>query len=216
MGRQSDGSVCSLACSPDGKRLISRSSQSVYVWEPSSRRLLHRFERGASTDVPPATDGEYLYEERNGDVVQRELATGEIVRTIVSHGKVMVLEVDANGRHLASVGYDQRLCLVDIPSGKLVWEALHPAGIGGANRFLTPTLAFGPQGTIATASCAGDPTSWTIHLWQNGRELISFKGHSDFVFGAAFAGDRQLFSWSGDGDLRRSDLPMLDTLKGHP
>jgi WD40 repeat protein/serine/threonine protein kinase len=114
---------------------------------------------------------------------------------------------------LAAYGSGPKVCVMDLRSGKKLWEAV-------ASKEAIIALAFSPDGkTLACA--AGFVGSSEIGLWDaaGGNETGRLEGHSYYVTSLVFWPDgKKLASSSTDQTIRIWDVASekcLDVLRGH-
>jgi RNA polymerase sigma factor (sigma-70 family) len=191
---------CSVAYSPDGKRLATGGP--VRVWDlttgqalltvPTHGGLVHFAPDGQSLAVSGADDGE---------VVLVSAADGK-ERHRLPHPKVLRAAFSPDGALLATIGEDGALRLWETATGRPRAEWARPFAGEGHH---PAAVAFDPAGRTLAAG----GTDGVIRLWDvaAGRERRALTGHRNYVTGLFFAPDgRTLYSVSWDRTARRWDV----------
>jgi len=208
------GWVTSVAFSPDGKYILSGSSDNTLkLWgEISSGREIRSFE-GHSDDVRSVAfslDGKYaLY--GNSEVSKLwEISSGRVIR--VFRGRVLFANSTTfgpDGKYVLSGGWG-KTSLWEISSGHEI------RSFKGHSSFVR-SVAFSPNGELALSG--GDDQ--TMKLWDisSGREIRSFKGHSGDFKTVAFSPNGELaLSGGEDSTLKLWEISSgreIRTFKGH-
>jgi hypothetical protein len=123
--REHEGTVYSVAWSPNGKTLASGShDQRVKLWEAATGKLLTTLKGHADTveGVAWSPDGKTLASgSRDQTVKLWEAATGKLLRTLQGHtGAVYSIAWSSDGKTLASGSDDQSMKLWEAATGKLL------------------------------------------------------------------------------------------------
>jgi WD40 repeat protein len=159
IGRELTLFIRRLAWSPDGTRLVGGGDDgSVYVWDASEGKLLHRMpgHQGAVMCVAFSPDGSWLASASGEALLVWEVQSGASRRALGSHlGGANAVTWEPNGERLLSGGSDGRLRWWDLHSGECVRE--HEAHEGAVQ-----ALKVSPEGR-RLASCGNDGT---IKLWD--------------------------------------------------
>jgi hypothetical protein len=198
-----DGSINSVAFSPDGKMLASASSdQTIRLWEVASgesRRELPGH-AGAFNNVAFSPDGKMLASASFDDTIRLwEVASGESHRELKGHSDpIWSVAFSPDGKILASASLDSTIRLWEVTSGESRRELKgHTSYVVG--------VAFSPDGKmLASASLDGTIRLWDAASGESHRELI---GHTDDVNSMAFSPDgKMLASASSDQTIWLWDL----------
>ena len=211
------GGVCSVAFSPDGKRLVSGSEdRTIRLWDTATgtQLLTLKGHSGPVRCVAFSPDGRHLASGSGGtDKTIRiwDTATGTELLAIKGHSNwVCSVAFSPDGKRLASGSYDNTIGIWDTATGKKLYALKGHSDV-------VRSVAFSPDGR-RLASGSQDRTT---RLWDTvtGKELLALKGHSAPVLSLAFSPDgKRLASGSQDSTTRLWDTVTgkeLLTLKGH-
>ena len=207
--------VFSAAFSPDGKRIVTGSTQgTAKVWDASSGRELLTLKGHSSViySVAFSPDGQRIV---TGSADQTakvwEAASGRALLTLTGHSdEVCSVAFSPDSRRIATASEDKTAKVWDAASGR---ELLTLKG----HSALIWAVAFSPDGQrIVTGSYDGTAKVWDA---ASGRELLTLKGHSNWVDGVAFSPDgRRIVTGSDDNTAKVWEAATgreLLTLKGH-
>jgi WD40 repeat protein len=152
--------VCAVAFSPDGRRLVTAGGDSaVQVYDVATRQRIHRLEghAGSVLEAEISPDGRIIASASDDTTIKLwDMATGAEIRTLRGHRReVTRIAFSPDGARLASSSNDQTLKLWDVVSGQ---EMLTLRGHGDIVR----GLAFSHDGQ-RIASCSRDGT---IKIWE--------------------------------------------------
>lgn len=184
-----DGTVESMAFTPDGKILATANHSGIQLWDLASRRELRKMpaskEAAASGEVfrmAMSPDGKTVALGSNDKIIHLwEVSTGKEVRQLVGHTTtIYAVAYSPDGKTLASAGADNSVRVWDLATGKEILKRE-----GNATGFTD--IAFSPDGSKLAASSWGN-TAW---LWQvrDGKELRQFRGHTSRLTSVAFSPD---------------------------
>jgi hypothetical protein len=193
--------VWSVAFSPDGKRLASRSDdQTVKLWDAATGQELLAL-KGHTEDVRSVAfspDGKRLASGSSDNTVKLwDAATGQELLTLKGHtGFVGSVAFSPDGKRLATVSLDQSGSTVKLWDAATGQELLtlkgHTRGVS--------LVAFSPDGKRLAGG-----SSNTVKLWDaaTGQELLTLKGHAGLVVSVAFSPDgKRLASVSSDNTVK--------------
>jgi WD40 repeat protein len=194
--------IGAVAFSLDGKTLALARGTEVFLFDPSNGSVVRTLEphSGRVTALRFSRKGDVVATASGvpgqfGEVRLYDPATGTLIRTLSGYKDAIYgLDVSADGRHIASAGYDRELVL---------WEAATGARkhtLKGHNDAVY-ALAFSPDGA-KLASASGDRT---FKLWSvaKGERLDTFSQPLQDQYAVAFSGDgRKLFGAGGDNRVR--------------
>lgn len=201
-------SVWSIACSPDGKTLVSghHADSTVKIWDLTTQTLLHTL-RGhiwAVHSVAFSLDGQTVASGSfDGNIKLWNVRTGREIhnlqglahhpvnpfKSFFNDNIVYTVAFSPDGQTLASGGEKQPIKLWSLSNGNV-------KGILTGHSQSVYTVAFSPDGkTLASGS-----SDFTIRIWNllTGEPTFTL-GHSGSVYSLAFSTDGQIIV-SGSGD----------------
>jgi WD40 repeat protein len=181
----------------------------VALWDVRTQRLRDRLEVPADVWPPGfafAPDGEGLVVARAGDVLWRNLATGQY-RVLKKLGKrISALAFSPDGKLLAVGADGGAVMLWDVAAGQELATLQGKETVSG--------LAFSPDGKLLAA---GDgrgrvPSYGVVHIWDvaSRRLRASLPGHDNQVGDVAFSADGKTLASGGD------DVRLWEVASGKP
>ncbi|MHC4938848.1 MAG: WD40 repeat domain-containing serine/threonine protein kinase [Planctomycetota bacterium] len=182
----------------------------IRIWDKATgadvKYIPEKGDRLSSLAYSP--DGKWIVagsEDGTGRVHDAE--TGELVATLTGHTvSVTSIAVDASSRRVVTGSADQSVRIWSIDgSGEATVLKGHAARV--------QAVAFGPDGTVASADDAG-----VVILWESGKPR-RLTGHQGAVFGVAFSPDGKSLATAGaDHTIRlwnAVDGAEQEVLRGH-
>jgi WD40 repeat protein len=210
-GKHKEGEAASLAFTPDGGRLASACVGNVTVWDLATEKELFTRER-SGTHAVFSPDGQTLAmagysRDTEGHPMLRitfaDAGTGEGERsTQPVHGQTTRLVYSPDGRRVAAGAVlDMGYCLLR------VWNAetgLLEAEFPMRTQHILG-LAFSPDNQRLYADSGGFATPAEVKCYDltSQREVLSFRGHEETIFGLALSADgKRLVTVSADKSVR--------------
>jgi WD40 repeat protein len=209
------GEVLAVACSADGRRLVSGSADGdILVWDAEGGQqlaCLHGHEDQVNC-VACTPDGQRLASGSRDATVRLWDADGGPARLCLrGHaGEVLGVALSRDGQRLASAGHDQTVRIWDADTGREL------ACLTGHTNKVTG-VAFAPDGR----RLASGSYDRTVRLWDldSGKELTCLQGHEGVVTSVAFDGSgERVVSGCSDGTVGWWDASsgrQLASLKEH-
>jgi WD40 repeat protein len=176
----------SLTFSPDGRRLASRSSNEIQVWDAASGREVSTL-RGHIGDIMSmafSPDGKWLASAsraHNSNSVTLKVfdpGSDQELKTFTGHAeKVFSVVCSPDGRRLASTHFDDKVRLWDVSTDD------KPRILKGHTCTIT-NMAFSPDGTRLASL---DGPRGRVLLWDvaGGQQLLILKGPADVALNAS-------------------------------
>ncbi len=199
--------VRDLRFSADGRRLIGTASVPI-AWSPRTGREVHRFPEVPRTSQFSfsvlSPDESLLATGDGGDIRLSDARTGQEVRVLKGHGKVLRSVTFLPGGRLASCGAGGTTRIWDVVSGR----QLHNLTGGKGTWRLEPS----PEGHyLASASEARGPSGqYEVILWDvtTGREVRRLSmGRAFRAFMLTFSPDGRRLAAGGPVEARIWDVP---------
>jgi len=198
------GRVDAVACSPDGRQLLTASEGTARLWEVASGREIRKFE-GHSKKISAVQSVAFSPDGRRvllggGDAWLWDAATGKLIQRFEGHkGRFFGIQSVAfspDGRRVLTGSGDKTARLWDAGTGEEMrkFEG-HTSSVN--------CVAFSPEGRwVLTGS-----HDKTARLWDagTGEETRKFEGHTSSVSCVAFSPDGQ-WVLTGGGDARLWDV----------
>jgi len=195
--------VNALRFSPDGKLLATGSGEptrggEIKIWQVADGKLAQEIKNVHSDAVFSldfSADGKYLASGAADKFVKVvELATGKIVKSFEGHTHhVLGVSWKRDGRILASSGADNVIKIWDLVTGE------RKKTIEGFTKEVTTVAFVGP--TDQAVACSGD--NQVRRLKENGDNVRSFEGVSDFMHSAAVTPDGKIVVAGGQDSVLR-------------
>ncbi len=193
-------SVNAMAFALGGKVLVSGSGlvagdYELIFWDMPDGKLRRKTKEQTANIVSLAVtpDGRTVVSgSTNGKVYFWNPADGKLIKTLAVDTNSKPLTVSPDGRRLAcddsNLSSKCRICVWELPSGKLLHHLPHPASDNYR------TLGFSPDGGMLLAHTGG-----TVQLWDVGAGVLRYAMFSDSGADAvALSADgRLLATWSG-------------------
>jgi WD40 repeat protein len=205
-----EDSVTSAAFSPDGRTVLTgNSDKKARLWDAATGKLIRSFEghTGPVNAVAFSPDarlvvtgsGSVLGESHDNSVRIWDAATGRQIRSFIGHGDSVKSVAFSPDGHLILTG-----------GGEFFGHNTDNQGIGSgspasASEVVIPIPDKKSGGVDVPAGSTADNT---VRLWDvaTGKEIRSFKGHSNEVKSVAFSPDgRFVLTGSMDGTARMWD-----------
>ena len=212
-----EGSVIAVAVTPDGKRIVSGSSDNnLKVWGLESGQCLATF--GGHTNsihaIAVTPDGKKIVSSSYDKTLKVwDLESGLCISNLIGHSEwVGGIAITPDGKKVVSGSLDKTLKVWDLESGLcLLTLKGHTEAIP----------EFGVAVTPDGRNIISGSRDKTIKMWDlaSGKCIETFEGHTEFVMGVAVTPDgKKVVSSSKDETLKVWDLESgqcLATFEGH-
>jgi WD40 repeat protein len=207
----SDGNLLSVAFSPDGQRFVSGFSDGTLrvCRAATSQEKVSLNGHDGKVEVAFSPDSKRVV---SGDVAGSvrvwEVATGQQILSLKGHtDAVSSIAFSPDGQRVVSGGGDGVLRVWETVTGR---QVLSLKGHNGT----VECVAFSPDGKQIISGNGGEDGSGLalpgeVKVWdaENGRELLSLKGHTGAVLNVAFSPDGQrIVSGGGDRAVRKWEV----------
>lgn len=219
------GTVYSVAISRDGKRIASGGADDfARLWDADTGKELHKFlgQSGMVTTVALSHDGKWLAAGTGGTGVHSsdlEQNFGARVFNVNTRTRAKLFEQTAGvravafshqGNWLAAAGWNKKLLLWDMSTGKVLRE------FAGHEDIVAAVGLTMNDKSLVSASFDGTAKAWDA---QTGKHVRTFKGHTDAIYCLALSRDGKMLATGGsDRTVRLEELATGKTiriLKGH-
>ena len=208
------GEILSVAFSPDGRHIISGSSdQTIKLWDADSGREIRTFSSHSESvnSVAFSFDGKYIISGSSDKMMKLwDTTTGCEMKTLPDYTKVFSVAFSPNGK----------LALSSSSAGDVkLWDVEKYLEIRTFSRHKGSvyTVSFSPEGKQFLSGSRDK----TVKLWdvETGREIRTFSGHTDEIYSVAFSPDgKQILSGSRDQTMKLWDAATgreIKTFSGH-
>lgn len=194
------GTSMILASDAAGQSLTAANEEQTCTWDIPTRQLRWRRSDIAVTSLAMHPTAQTIVcGTRQGAVVELDLASGDLQRTLAQHKSAITgLDVSADGLLVASIGLDRRLLMTDYRRPETLWSQQH---------YPNAEISFSPTGdTLVSSGFVND--NWMLMTWDvaTGEARAELRGHRGIILGIIFDKDNHLYSWSSDGTIRTWDL----------
>ncbi|KAK0276049.1 hypothetical protein LTR91_002398 [Friedmanniomyces endolithicus] len=189
-------SVTGLVFSPDGKTLMSGSTDCMVIWDAATGEQMQKYEHETGVSgVAFSQDGNRMASVSGDSIVIRDAATGDVTRKLIGHHDYVTAAVfSPDSKTLSSASDDGTLRLWDVETEKEMRKqelALPVVEKALAFSFDNKTLAYG------SGEC--------MIMW--GVKKQKLRGHTDVITAVAFLLDgRTVVSGSRDMTARLWDI----------
>lgn len=210
LGRHPGRDLVGLACTVDGRHLLSLSADSLCAWNLESKTLAWRRGGGAVRCFDVRSDSHSVVCGRqDGHIEEIEIDSGSTVRSVAGPSwRFLRLRLSPDGRMIVCVGGGGELHLLHWPTATPVWHNPSFRGHMVAAGF----ALFSPCGKLLITP--GEEDFRTMAIWSvsTGQRVGELRGHTKPILGAAFSDDGRLASWGSDGTIRTWDVQQRTAL----
>ncbi|ALF52880.1 hypothetical protein ACX27_08450 [Nostoc piscinale CENA21] len=215
-GQYTEGSVNSVALSPDGRTLASGSEdKTIKIWNLTTGQVIRTLNGHSKSvnSVAFSADGRTLASDSYDKTIKIwNVATGQEIRTLNGHSKSFLsVALSPDGGTLASGSLDDKTIKIwNLTTGQVIRT------LNGHSKSVN-SVAFSADGrTLASGSY-----DKTIKIWNvaTGQKIRTLNGHSDSVLSVALSPDgKTLASGSEDKTVKIWNIATgqeIRTLNGH-
>lgn len=215
-----EGTVTSVVISRDGKRIASGGADDfVRFWDADTGKELQTFlgKSGTVTAVTLSHDGKWLAAgtggtgvytsdpERNFGTRAFSLKTGTKAGLFEQTAGVRAVTVSHDGNWLVTAGWNKKLLLWEMNTGKVLREFK-----GHENVVAAVGLSMNGK-WLVSAGFDGTAKLWEV---QSGKHIRTFKGHSDAIYCLALSRDgKWIATGGGDRTVRLEELASGNTIR---
>jgi len=178
--------INSIDISPDGKQIVSGGSDSIIkVWDltTGSEIMTIRGHKLAVTEVAFSPDGKRIVSgSKDGTIKVWDVSTGTELMTLLGHRDgVSSVAFSPDSMHIISSSGDKTI---------KVWDTAireEAVSLTTAHQGAIFSIAFSPDGKRFVSGGTGK----TVKVWnvETGTELMTLRGHDDWIQGASFSPD---------------------------
>jgi serine/threonine protein kinase/WD40 repeat protein len=213
-----DATGCCVAFSPTEPLMAFSSEDKLHLWNVTTRQMVGEFPLPVELrGLAFAKDGRTLVTcTDNGDTTLWHIPDGaKLASYSVGIQPLTMATSYAVTPDLGLAAYATgggRICIVNLPDGRVLWTAV-------ATKARVTALAFSPDGKTLASAAGFDESD--IRLWDvaTAKEIGRLQGHGSWVSSLVFWPDgKKLASSSADQTIRIWDVASrtcLDVLRGH-
>jgi outer membrane protein assembly factor BamB len=207
LGRHPEGSPLILECTHDGSTVIAGDLGCISAWDGETATCLWQRSdiRVAGAHFHVTTSRLYcgLVE---GPCVELDRRTGTTLRTFGAHGgSAISLDVSADGKYLATLGFHGQIVVIDLEMGTELWS----------RRFPMPTAAprFTPDGKCLLTAAPGRAPALNVLSAATGELLAELQGAKQEQAGIEVTTSGLVYAWDKTGTLTVWDLTTRTLLR---
>jgi WD40 repeat protein len=190
--------------SKDGKRILSADGKALYLWDASGKELSNVELPGAPFRIALASDGKLALAAVGNNVHQWDMDAKKEGKRLDTPASVYAVAISPDGKRALTGGFDKKLRLWDLATGKELHCFHDHTGPVSA-------VAFLPDGRQALSGSSDK----SIRLWQLSDEsapartevgeVRTYLGHDGPVASVAFAPDGKSFLSGSAGEIFQWD-----------
>jgi outer membrane protein assembly factor BamB len=206
LGRHVDDSPTIMECTHDGSIVLVGDVGCISAWSSDTATCLWRRSdiriTGAHFD---ATTSRLICGRFEGPCVELDRRTGATLRRIgAPRGGALSLEVSADGRYLATLGFDGQYAVTDLETERALW--LKPLPIRG----IRPR--FSPDGKCVLTIAPAPATDVHALATTTGELLAELRGAKAEIAGIEVSASGIVYAWDKSATLTAWDLETSELL----